>query len=128
MTEYTKQQMYDNRLKWIAALRSGKYTQGKYKLRSKDNLFCCLGVACEVLKIKSQLLKGFLYIYEGEQNSGFLPKEAINMLGLYYADGTLIEGEIALSAMNDTQQLSFLEIADYLEQNLDKGSESYMKE
>lgn len=34
--------------KWVAALRSGKYTQAKEKLRSPDG-FCCLGVACDLL-------------------------------------------------------------------------------
>lgn len=33
--------------KWIAALRSGDYTQCKGKLRSK-NEFCCLGVLCNL--------------------------------------------------------------------------------
>ena len=35
--------------KWIEALRSGKYEQGKGKLRSEDNKFCCLGVLADVL-------------------------------------------------------------------------------
>lgn len=32
---------------WVAALRSGKYEQGRTNLNSR-NKFCCLGVACEV--------------------------------------------------------------------------------
>ena len=32
---------------WIAALRSGKYEQGKGRLREGDK-FCCLGVACDL--------------------------------------------------------------------------------
>ena len=35
--------------KWIEALRSGKYKQGKNRLhRAEDNSYCCLGVLCEV--------------------------------------------------------------------------------
>ncbi len=34
--------------KWIAALRSSRYKQGKGELRSSDDLFCCLGVLCDV--------------------------------------------------------------------------------
>lgn len=34
---------------WITALRSGVYIQGKGMLRSTDG-FCCLGVACDILK------------------------------------------------------------------------------
>jgi hypothetical protein len=33
---------------WIAALRSGKYKQGRQALRVGD-FFCCLGVLCDVL-------------------------------------------------------------------------------
>lgn len=34
--------------KWIAALRSGEYGQGKGTLNSAPNEFCCLGVACKL--------------------------------------------------------------------------------
>ena len=33
--------------KWVDALRSGKYTQGKYRLYSGSG-FCCLGVLCDI--------------------------------------------------------------------------------
>ncbi|MFO0452755.1 MAG: hypothetical protein ACK52I_29555, partial [Pseudomonadota bacterium] len=36
---------------WVAALRSGKYKQGRHALHSiKDNneTFCCLGVLCDI--------------------------------------------------------------------------------
>ena len=36
------------RNRWIPALRSGEYRQGKSRLRSKDNRYCCLGVACDL--------------------------------------------------------------------------------
>lgn len=40
--------------KWVKALRSGDYKQGTYRLHNKkDNTYCCLGVLCDVLKIKS---------------------------------------------------------------------------
>lgn len=35
--------------KWIHALRSGSYKQGKYTLRDIGNNFCCLGVLCDVV-------------------------------------------------------------------------------
>ncbi len=37
--------------KWIEALRSGKYKQGKGVLRYGDE-FCCLGVLCDVVDPK----------------------------------------------------------------------------
>lgn len=33
--------------KWVAALRSGEYKQGKHCLQ-KDGEFCCLGVLCDI--------------------------------------------------------------------------------
>lgn len=39
----------DVKVKWIAALRSGDYEQGKGALH-KDGKFCCLGVLCDLAK------------------------------------------------------------------------------
>lgn len=33
---------------WVKALRSGEYEQGRGRLRSSDNKFCCLGVLCNL--------------------------------------------------------------------------------
>jgi len=35
--------------RWVAALRSGEYRQGKIQLK-KENKFCCLGVLCDIVK------------------------------------------------------------------------------
>lgn len=35
--------------KWVAALRSGEFSQARGALR-KDEAFCCLGVACELYR------------------------------------------------------------------------------
>ncbi len=34
--------------KWVAALRSGEYQQGKRALNPQEGHYCCLGVACVV--------------------------------------------------------------------------------
>lgn len=39
--------MNDNARKWVKALRSGEFKQGKRRLRDGD-AFCCLGVACDL--------------------------------------------------------------------------------
>jgi hypothetical protein len=44
--DYTKPKL-PGRDKWIEALRSGKYEQGKGKLCKNGN-YCCLGVLCEI--------------------------------------------------------------------------------
>lgn len=48
--------MNENLKAWIEALRSGEYTPGKLKLRSNNNKFCCLGVGCDLLRLKSPLV------------------------------------------------------------------------
>ena len=35
-------------MKWVKALRSGKYEQGKKMLRSLDSKYCCFGVLCDI--------------------------------------------------------------------------------
>lgn len=35
--------------KWIKALRSGDYEQGRGVLKSTDDKYCCLGVLCDVV-------------------------------------------------------------------------------
>ena len=39
---------YYNAMKWINALRSGRYPQGQMALNTDNSAFCCLGVLCEV--------------------------------------------------------------------------------
>ena len=41
--------------KWIAALRSGKYSQTKEYLQDSRG-YCCLGVACEILIPKKKII------------------------------------------------------------------------
>lgn len=36
---------------WVAALRSGKYEQGRLSLCSADGQFCCLGVLAEITDV-----------------------------------------------------------------------------
>jgi hypothetical protein len=41
--------MNDNTRKWVKALRSGEFEQGRGRLRDGDR-YCCLGVACELYR------------------------------------------------------------------------------
>ena len=47
MIEATPEQI-ENRKRWIAALRSGKYKQGTAQLRNSKDEFCCLGVLADI--------------------------------------------------------------------------------
>lgn len=101
--------------KWIEALRSGKYKQGRGVLRSSDDRFCCLGVLCDISGYgewgKSD---GAKYYYERERQS-----EAI-ILPIFMEHFANIEGEDqdVLTGMNDDDKLSFNKIADWIETNI----------
>lgn len=38
--------------RWLKALRSGDYSQGKGYLKTIDNRYCCLGVLCDIFSEK----------------------------------------------------------------------------
>lgn len=43
--ELTPEDVAANRAAWVDALRSGRYAQGHTRLRTRDDGYCCLGVA-----------------------------------------------------------------------------------
>jgi len=45
--------------KWVKALRSGKYKQGRNRLRKKDR-FCCLGVLCELERPRAKEIQRWI--------------------------------------------------------------------
>lgn len=47
----------ENQKKLVAALRSGKYKQGKEMLRPSEDEYCCLGVACDIKKFRGNIKK-----------------------------------------------------------------------
>jgi hypothetical protein len=97
--------------RWVAALRSGEYKQGKGNLRISDHrlsddVFCCLGVLCD-LAVKAELpgldvgliqaLTGQMTvtvngtsqtmvsrkIYRYDENSMTLPSKIVDWAGLH---------------------------------------------
>src|ERR1043165_7751454 len=94
----TKAQKVELR-KWVAALRSGKYKQGRDVLYSPKG-YCCLGVAGKaVAKIPAKEMRGRM----------FLPDGTASRLGL---NETL---QSRLARMNDKAMMSFKEIASWIE-------------
>lgn len=95
--------------KWIEALRSGKYKQGRGALRNGDT-FCCLGVLCDI----SGVAKWDVTRYDGELYMP--PKSVREWAGLdgypVYLDGPTGDD---VSHLNDQMGLSFEEIADLIE-------------
>ena len=96
---------------WIADLRSGKFIQGKGAL-CKHGKHCCLGVLAQ------QITNYYVSDDTGradfgpEKSSAFLDDKLLNQCGLK----DLEQGR--LSGMNDDGGSTFLEIADYIEQNI----------
>ena len=110
--------------KWVTALRSGEYKQGREYLKTlsgENTYYCCLGVLCELaLKEGVNLTTGkgcltddtFTIHYNGESTS---PSGTV----LQWADLPL-DGEIVndLIQKNDVDGESFDQIADYIEAEL----------
>lgn len=112
--------MNDLAKKWVAALRSGEYKQAKKSLRT-DEGYCCLGVACEIA-VKAGLpvtvhfidKKGFCS-YDG--GVGVLPEGVMHALRFKSVDGYTEKLQKSLTTLNDIENLTFAEIADYIETN-----------
>lgn len=107
--------------RWVAALRSGEFKQGREVLRRGDE-FCCLGVACELYRREvggawedyprppqGQWFK----IGSSTYVDAFLPRKVRDWLGLPSVD-PIACGRTPLALMNDEGQ-SFGTIADAIE-------------
>jgi len=112
--------------KWLSALRSGKYKQGKEALRTKENKFCCLGVLCDVYRKETKLGKwdknhfsNFAFINTKKNNQkfnslGILPISVMDWAGLKDVNPTF--GNETLAKLNDNG-FTFQEIADIIDKN-----------
>lgn len=97
--------------KWLEALRSGKYKQGRGRLRDESNQFCCLGVLCDVGGLGAWGIDDGGYFYEVNGWKSTLVPPASDVIDRYEAD---------LMALNDGNRLSFKEIADWIEENIEE--------
>jgi len=101
--------------KWLKALRSGKYKQGKYRLRNNRDEFCCLGVLCDVSDQgqwgQVDDSSNYCYYKEGESESDCLPSFMVNVDWARRAGGVL-------ARLNDIDRLSFPGIANWIEENV----------
>jgi hypothetical protein len=95
--------------KWLAALRSGKYKQGKRALAIREDAesisYCCMGVLLRV--------KGNIPISRMLERAG---QDAVN----YVADKELLGKEVCvtLASMNDADSRNFIQIAHWIETHL----------
>lgn len=102
--------------KWLEALRSGRYKQGKSRLRNNKDEFCCLGVLCDISGQGQWKLADdkTTYYYCKEKKNGYhcLPPFMEEFSGI--GAGTLED----LMGLNDIDELSFPEIAEWIEESI----------
>jgi hypothetical protein len=96
-------------LKWIAALRSGKYPQTQNRLQDKKG-YCCLGVACKVLIPENELevdcFGEMLGTMPNDQT--YAPEWLKSIIDNFYSNANLI-------LLNDKLFYTFEQIAEKLE-------------
>lgn len=119
----------EKKARWVAALRSGKYKQGRHLLRSRTGRrMCCLGVLCDIATADgvgewkwSQLAKEWEH-RESPDGAGDaqLPLPAVRAwAGLPEGNPKVCHAHVfsTLSRVND-QGATFAEIADIIEEQL----------
>lgn len=108
---------------WIAALRSGAFKQGQEALRragagpGDPDTYCCLGVAGWVLDAKAWIPPQATYPsarYAWGDSTQYLDSVATEALGIG------LFGQRPFARMNDTDSLSFVDIALLLEKELER--------
>ena len=92
--------------KWVEALRSGRYKQGRGFLRNANDEFCCLGVLCDVVDSSKWMhpAKDKAQFWDG------LRLSVPDNIGLTFSQSSY-------AGLNDIQMKSFNEIADFVEAN-----------
>lgn len=116
-------------MKWVAALRSGKYKQAPGILRKVNYSgetagFCCLGVLCnlhaqEHPKIAAKEKNPSWYLGENR----VLPDKVMAWSGVkdpcgsYEVEKGLGSEAFSLASLNDSRGWSFMKIADFIEKS-----------
>ena len=111
----------DIKKKWVDALRSGEYTQGRDALKNGDGQYCCLGVLCDLAAregvVKETAKYGEFY-YDGA--SSLPPVSVMSWASLndIFKRVEYKNVPVPLDALNDSYCLTFNEIADLIEEQL----------
>jgi hypothetical protein len=102
------------RAAWVAALRSGQYTQGRFKLFDGTH-YTAIGVGCVVMGLEPQFNPSSqTYSFGSIGAVAWTPDEFMEWVGLRDMLGTNDAGR-SLTYNNDVDRLSFAEIADIIE-------------
>jgi hypothetical protein len=111
--------------RWVQALRSGQYQQGKQALRPTPDSYCCLGVLCDLYRVEQgkgawdPADEGCIDIaFEAPGEDGcetsLLPIEVKNWAGMRTNDGRY-GLDMSLAGAND-EGAEFPRLADLIEQ------------
>ena len=117
--------------RWVKALKSGKYKQGKQYLRKGDK-YCCLGVLCDLYLIDNDKKWEPEPLYDRgymcEEGYGNLPPEVMEWAGLpdatsvsdqvvmhHREEGDTYDEVITLVEANDREGYDFEQIAKLIE-------------
>lgn len=97
-----------NQERWIAALESGEFKQGKGQL-CRFKRHCCLAVACELFATEPKRNRGSAGVYWGGECM-VATHSVVEALALYSTCGLSRKGDQRLSALNDAGK-TFTQIA-----------------
>lgn len=105
----------DFKTRWVEALRSGKYKQGRERLRSRCDEYCCFGVLCDIVD-PAGWVRDTGYMYHGHYT---LPSSTVlKKVGLMGKSTPVFSEQVDdLIRMND-RGASFNEISDWIEENI----------
>lgn len=106
--------------RWTAALRSGRYEQGR-GLLSANGKFCCLGVLCEIAVDDGIITKeeGDDYVDYGPEGDGLvLPSIVMKWAGMWSGTGARPGTCSALTTLNDEEEWTFAQIADCIDEHV----------
>jgi len=99
--------------RWLEALNSGDYKQGRGNLRTDDN-FCCLGVLCDLYDKKGWKIlndsEGDYYAYLSGSATATLPLKVMEWAGLKQDNPHIPDGKPNLATLNDSGK-TFKQIA-----------------
>lgn len=106
--------------KWIQALESGEYKQGRGGLRNADDTYCCLGVLCGVYAKETGVQWGQAHrsindyrLLDAEME---LPDAVKNWAGLNDRNPTIADSNAI--DLNDSDELTFPQIAKLIQEHL----------
>lgn len=101
--------MNANAKKWVEALRSGAYKQGRARLKYR-NTFCGLGVLCDLAE-----KAGVPDAWPRVMKTALLPKAVCDWAGLKSSPIMVSVSGYAVLANHNDDGMSFSEIADIIE-------------